>query len=270
MIYYSEIQSASVQNGVSIEVIEKDYHLEWYLSALWEHPIISSFLFYGGTAIKKLFLPKHRFSEDIDLISGKRFSIQELKAALFKIHEALQNHANLFFFWEDSEIKTLGTQTRFLIHYRGFSEVGGMKRFLLDFAQGIESLPEPVEKTLIASYRDLRDRSISIKTLPLEVICAEKLALITDRKRKEPRDVYDLWAVFRNMKKFDSKLFFSRYQWRLSYVPELSIIQSTLKDSVYESAWEHRLRYQVPALPKYDLVVMELVEFLRKIWPIRK
>ncbi len=167
-------------------------------------------------------------------------------------------------------MKEQGTQTRFLIHYRGFSQIGGIKRFLLDLAQGIEELPRPVSKPLLTEYRDLGNSVIKVKSLPIEVICAEKLALITDRKRKEPRDIYDLWSVFMQVKRFDGKLFLSRYKWRLGYFPNFKIVEKSLRDPDFKSAWEHRLKYQVPNLPNFEVVIVEFVGALKPIWDLKK
>ena len=35
MIAYSEIETESADQGVSSQMTEKDYHLDWYLAALW-------------------------------------------------------------------------------------------------------------------------------------------------------------------------------------------------------------------------------------------
>lgn len=260
MISYSEIEAESSKACVSPQAIEKDYHLDWYLAGLALKNLFSGFALYGGTAIKKVFIPNHRFSEDIDLISGGRLDPDAIRQILDRAHKFLEKEANLFYSYRAEEIQVVGTQTRFLIHYRGFSEIGGTKRFLLDFAQGIEELPAPVPKKLITTYRDLIGRKIEILTLPLEVLCAEKLALIVDRKRKEPRDTYDLWAVLTQVEKFDRRLFLSRFRKALSYSVDFSIIRSAFKDSDFQRAWEVRLKHQVPHLPDFNVVVLELID----------
>ena len=80
MITYSEIETESIRLGVSPETIEKDDHLDWYLTVLWAEPLFPHGIFYGGTAIKKLYAPHHRFSEDIDLISDKRLPPETISA----------------------------------------------------------------------------------------------------------------------------------------------------------------------------------------------
>ncbi len=266
MISYLEIESESSKVGVSPQTIEKDYHLDWYLAGLAKENFFSKFSFYGGTAIKKIYIPNHRFSEDIDLISSDKLSSEAIVEILGRAHKFLEKEANLFYSYRPDEIQIVGTQTRFLIHYRGFSEIGGIKRFLLDFAQGIEELPKPVHKNLITSYRDLTHTGVKISVWPLEIICAEKLALIVDRKRKEPRDIYDLWSILTQVKDFDQCTFLSRFKKTLSYAIDFSIIRSSFKDTDFENAWGVRLKHQVPNLPEFHVVVLALAEKLEKIW----
>lgn len=266
MISYQEIEAESARIGVSPQTIEKDYHLDWYLVALWSEKLFSQFAFYGGTAIKKIYLPNHRFSEDIDLISGAKLDPDALGQILDRNHKFLEKEANLFYSYRPDKTQIAGTQTRFVIHYHGFSEIGGIKRFLLDLAQGIEELPNPVSRKLITHYRDLAKRKVQIQALPIEVICADKLALIVDRKRKEPRDIYDLWSVLTQIKKFDRKLFLSRFRKVLSYSVDFSVIRSSFKDSDFQRSWEVRLRHQVPSLPDFDVTLPELIDRLETVF----
>jgi len=266
MISYQEIESESAKIGVSPQTIEKDYHLDWYLTALYSQELLQNFSFYGGTAIKKLYHAHHRFSEDIDLISGGHLTPDKIGEVLSQVHKFLEREANLFYSYRPEDVQIMGTQTRFVIHYRGFSEIGGIKRFLLDLAQGIEALPNPVSRKLITPYSDLAGRKVQIQALPIEVICADKLALIVDRKRKEPRDIYDLWSVLTQMKKFDRGLFLSRFRKALSYSVKFPIIRSSFKDSDFQRAWEVRLKHQVPHLPGFKVVIFELVDKLEVIF----
>ncbi len=266
MISYQEIESESARIGVSPQTLEKDYHLDWYLTALYSEKLIQKFSFHGGTAIKKLYLAHHRFSEDINLISGEQLSPETIGEVLSRVHKFLEREANLFYSYRPDEIQIAGTQTRFVIHYRGFSEIGGIKRFLLDLAQGIEELPNPVSRKLITTYRDLAGRKVQIQALPIEVISADKLALIVDRKRNEPRDIYDLWSVLTQVKKIDRGLFLSRFRKVLSHSVDFGIIRSSFKNSDFQRAWEVRLKHQVPHLSDFNVVIPELIDKLEVIF----
>ena len=48
--------------------VEKDYVLGWLLAGIYEHPeLVDSWVFKGGTCLKKCFFETYRFSEDLDL-----------------------------------------------------------------------------------------------------------------------------------------------------------------------------------------------------------
>ena len=53
--------------GLAVQVIEKDYTLGWLLAGIAAHPIIGqSWVFKGGTCLKKCYFETYRFSEDLD------------------------------------------------------------------------------------------------------------------------------------------------------------------------------------------------------------
>ncbi len=59
--------------GLAAQVIEKDYVLGWVLAGIFNHPVIgSSWVFKGGTCLKKCFFETYRFFEDLD------FTLSEL------------------------------------------------------------------------------------------------------------------------------------------------------------------------------------------------
>jgi predicted nucleotidyltransferase component of viral defense system len=48
-------------------VVEKDYVLGWLLAGIGEHPATrDTWVFKGGTCLKKCFFETYRFSEDLD------------------------------------------------------------------------------------------------------------------------------------------------------------------------------------------------------------
>ncbi|MBI4356763.1 MAG: nucleotidyl transferase AbiEii/AbiGii toxin family protein [Gammaproteobacteria bacterium] len=71
MIPLSEINKAAKHYGVPAETLEKDYMICWLLVCFARCKLKKDFVFYGGTAIKRIYFEDHRFSEDVDLISTK-------------------------------------------------------------------------------------------------------------------------------------------------------------------------------------------------------
>ena len=67
MIDRLEVVEFSREVGLAPETVEKDYVLGWLLSGIFNHPALrSTWLFKGGTCLKKCFFETYRFSEDLD------------------------------------------------------------------------------------------------------------------------------------------------------------------------------------------------------------
>ncbi len=67
MIDSRELLAAANKFGLRPDVIEKDYILGWLLSGIYNDPILSAtWLFKGGTCLKKCWFDTYRFSEDLD------------------------------------------------------------------------------------------------------------------------------------------------------------------------------------------------------------
>lgn len=67
MIDRKEIMDFSREFVLTANVIEKDYVLGWVLAGISNHPELSrSWVFKGGTCLKKCYFETYRFSEDLD------------------------------------------------------------------------------------------------------------------------------------------------------------------------------------------------------------
>ena len=67
MIRKQDILDRAAEWQLRPEIIEKDYVLGWLLAAIGGHPLASvSWIFKGGTCLKKCFFETYRFSEDLE------------------------------------------------------------------------------------------------------------------------------------------------------------------------------------------------------------
>lgn len=67
MIDRQEVMEFAREFGLAPQVIEKDYVLGWMLAGISADPEIgSSWVFKGGTCLKKCYFETYRFSEDLD------------------------------------------------------------------------------------------------------------------------------------------------------------------------------------------------------------
>src|SRR5450759_1404005 len=61
------LKSMAREQGVSLEVVQKDYALSYLLAGMAQTPGLGEkIVLKGGTALKKLYYPDYRFSEDLD------------------------------------------------------------------------------------------------------------------------------------------------------------------------------------------------------------
>lgn len=67
MIPRRELEQLRAEWSLDLPVIEKDYVLGWLLSGIAQHPLLSrSWVFKGGTCLRKCYYETFRFSEDLD------------------------------------------------------------------------------------------------------------------------------------------------------------------------------------------------------------
>jgi Nucleotidyl transferase AbiEii toxin, Type IV TA system len=67
MISRRELEQLRAEWTLDITVIEKDYLLGWLLAGIAAHPALSrTWVFKGGTCLRKCYYETFRFSEDLD------------------------------------------------------------------------------------------------------------------------------------------------------------------------------------------------------------
>ena len=66
MIHKNEIRELATITNLEAHVIEKDYLLGWILAGIHQHEIGKTWVFKGGTCLKKCYFDTYRFSEDLD------------------------------------------------------------------------------------------------------------------------------------------------------------------------------------------------------------
>ena len=70
MIDGREVLAIATTLGLLPNIVEKDYVLSWILAGIFQHPALTeTWLFKGGTCLKKCFFETYRFSEDFRLHS---------------------------------------------------------------------------------------------------------------------------------------------------------------------------------------------------------
>jgi predicted nucleotidyltransferase component of viral defense system len=69
----AEILRLADELGLEARVVEKDYVLGWVLTGISRDPLLAnSWVFKGGTCLKKCYFETYRFSEDLDSVKDSQ------------------------------------------------------------------------------------------------------------------------------------------------------------------------------------------------------
>ena len=146
MIPPAEISKLAHRLGSGDKTIEKDYVLTWVLLAMAESSLREWLVFKGGTAIKRMFVPDYRFSEDLDftLLEPGRTNT-ELQTAVEGLFPWLAREANLTLAIEKVEVHPSTGNPTIYLNYVGPLQAALTSRFLkVDFSRD-ENLAFPAE-----------------------------------------------------------------------------------------------------------------------------
>lgn len=266
MIPIFELNQKTQKYKVPPETIEKDYVISWILNCICNSDLKNNIVFYGGTAIKRIYFEEHRFSEDIDLKSPDFFNLEKLKN-LLNLDFAKKN-ANLSL--EIDTTKTYQEKDRIIlfITYSGYEEItGATKEIKVDLLMNSKIAGEIIKKPIIASYSDLTNvRSTSINVVSANTILANKISMLFDLSRNEPRDIFDIWFLLNRADKFDFNIkkikdFFHEH-WGFHLT--LNNLNSELDKESIKLKWKNRLSHQLSEVPNYNKVIKEIKMELEK------
>jgi Uncharacterized conserved protein len=185
----TELKRIAGKYRVPVGTVEKDYILSLVLLILSNLEVSSKMVFKGGTAIKKIYYPEARFSEDLDF-NYFDISVVDIKKAVDSIPSIdIFKSATFTRIKDENEVKDAYSCR---VNYTGPLDYENSVK--LDFSGKDRLLRKMVYKPIIDGYR-LQDtvRGKLIQTMNLEEILAEKCRALM--MRSMPRDLYDIWFL---------------------------------------------------------------------------
>ena len=275
MIARREILDIASTLGLLPQVVEKDYVLGWVLAGIYRQAAFAqSWIFKGGTCLKKCYFETYRFSEDLDFTltdpshTDHDFLVREFrdigewiyKSSGIEIPEELQE----FEFFENLR-GTVSCQGK--LSYRGpiAPRSGGLPRIKLDLTPDEFLVLPPTERMIFHDYSDTPEEGIAVRCYAYEEAFAEKIRALGDRAR--PRDLYDVINLYRNAEaKPQSTVLLDVLQQKCAHrdlpVPTLGELETRRGD--LEGSWQPMLGHQLQALPPFDSFWNVLPEFF--VW----
>lgn len=261
MIHRNDLADRADEWGLSEDVVEKDYVLGWLLWGIATDPMLSkSWVFKGGTCLKKCYFETYRFSEDLDftILPGGAFVAKELEPVLKGMLARVQEASGIQLQNPPPGLKTSANHpyTEGSIYYRGpRNPRTNPPRVKLDLSAGEPLLDPPVRRRISHPYSDGFPSDAPALCYSFPEVFAEKLRAMAERGR--PRDLYDIIHLHR----YDSiaksasavkELLVKKCTVKGIPYPGLDVLQNPSLLPELESEWKNMLGHQLPSLPPIE------------------
>ena len=253
-----EILAMAQQTSLTPHVVEKDYVLGWMLAGIYGHEdLADSWIFKGGTCLKKCFFETYRFSEDLDFTLRKpeHLDASFLQDTFSEIGEWIYDQTGIEF-PADRQAFDIYQNPRGQdscqgkISYRGpVSPTHALPRIKLDLTADERVVLPPVRAQIFHPYSDAPEDGIEVLAYDYVEAFAEKFRALAERTR--PRDLYDVVHLYRNTDARPEPQRFmqvlrAKCEFKGIDVPRLADLEPNRAD--LETGWIHMLGHQLPAL----------------------
>ena len=258
MIDKREILDAAARYSLNPHVVEKDYALGWMLAGIFAHPdLTDSWIFKGGTCLKKCFFETYRFSEDLDFTLTNPDHLNEdfLKRVFGEIGEWIQEQTGLEIPAGKQDFELFqnprgNPACQGKISYCGpVSSKPGLPRVKLDLTADERVVLPPVRTTIFHPYTDAPEEGIEVLAYDYVEAFAEKFRALIERTR--PRDLYDVVHLYRHSEMRPDPAHFrdvlrQKCAFKGIEVPLVAALDAH-RDEL-EAGWIHMLNHQLPSL----------------------
>lgn len=275
MIQKSEILAVTNEKFLRPDVVEKDYILGWMLAGISAHDDLrESWIFKGGTCLKKCYFDTYRFSEDLDFTLRDPNQINEafLTRVFAEITEWIYDRSGIEFPAAQQSFDLFKNPRGHLscqgkISYRGPISPRNLPRVKLDLTADECIVLPPVTMPVFHPYSDETEATFGIQAYAYEEAFGEKVRALAERTR--PRDLYDVVNLFRNNRARPASAVLrdviqKKCDFKEIPMPDLEAILSRRRE--LQSGWAHMLGHQLPILPDLDGYLNELPVFFEWLY----
>ncbi|MDP2365669.1 MAG: nucleotidyl transferase AbiEii/AbiGii toxin family protein, partial [Ignavibacteria bacterium] len=221
-------------------------------------------IFKGGTALRKIYFPDFRLSEDLDFtFKGDDFNKDEIKKRFEELIEWIGEEARITMNIQDEAMHQTGNYN-FYLGYSG--PLGGIrtnKSLKVDIANDEILCKDPIEKPVNNEYTDLNDE-FKVLSYTLDEIISEKMRSLMQRTM--PRDLYDIWYLL-EIENYEIEECLFDYKKKVEFKKlnpnELTNIVQNKKDR-FKRLWEDNLVNQIKDVPEFKDVWRRLSNHWKK------
>jgi predicted nucleotidyltransferase component of viral defense system len=277
VIEKQEISELARELSLDLHVVEKDYVLGWLLAGIAANPELSeSWVFKGGTCLKKCYFETYRFSEDLDFTVTDEAQLDE-EYLLQEFRQMAE------WIYEQSGIEIPEEQIRFRlsvfeggryaegrVYYVGpLIQKRNLARIKFDLTSKEKLVLPPQKRVVHHPYSDCPDEGIHVLSYCFEEVFAEKMRALAERER--PRDLYDVVHLYRHDEiRPDRGLVLKTLQDKCAFkgIPVPSIASLLREDAKIKLAaeWVDMLAHQLPVLPDLEQFWNEIPNVFRWLY----
>lgn len=246
--------------GLREDVVEKDYVLGWVLWGLGQDPLLHrTWVFKGGTCLKKCYIDTYRFSEDLDftLLEDGPIERNEVLEAISRVLDQVNQESGIDFtprppFYRD---RPSGRSAEMRVYYRGPRTAPGPASIKFDLMKDEIIARPPVLRPISHDYADALPEPGQVRCYSFEEVFAEKLRAMAERSR--PRDLYDIVNLFRRP---DFRphaglvldVLVQKCEYKGVPIPSAEAIRQSPMFEELKGEWANMLEHQLRALPEFE------------------
>lgn len=271
MITKAELLTAAKFQVLLPTTVQKDYVLSWLLRALAEHPVLSRWVFKGGTCLKKCFFETYRFSEDLDFTipANQPITVAFLNTHLDETAGWIESRCGLTFprkDWKIEEYRNPQGNNSYQVKIPYAGPIGqpskSLQRVKFDLTQDELIVDTPQTRALHHGYTDAIQPPPQVLCYTIDEILAEKTRALVQRNGRS-RDIYDVVNISRNFR--DSinpdrarNIAVEKFRFKGLQSPTVSQVMDAIDEGVLKANWIQELAHQINVLAPVESFLADL------------
>lgn len=255
MITLGRITQQADRDGVTADVVERDYVLTQVLVSLSGHDDTAVFQFKGGTSLRLCYFDDYRYSADIDLNVHPDVSPERAQAVLREVLEATRERVGLPYL-------ELIDEPSARIEFIGPKRTKRPRTVKLDITNDELVIDDTTTRKLLTRYED-QPEVPPIRVYSLSESAAEKLRCVM--QRLQCRDLYDIWFLLERggVDAEEIKPSFEAKAAHRGLEPDSFARRFDQRLEQYVRRWTDELTPYMDHPPQVDRVVREVTRRLR-------
>ena len=248
-----DLRRLSSRSGFDLATLEKDYAITWLLYGIYsqDSKLRDLLIFKGGTAIRKVYFPEWRLSEDLDFTLLQEVDPLRFRGNLDEALLSLNERSNLTYSIDSFAASTHAV----LLDVQFTGPLRFKNRISLDVSLKERLVQEPEWRKVRSGY-DIPEFEVLVYSL--DEIIVEKIRSIIQRGKA--RDYYDTWRLMKektfNMRKIRELLIQKCEITEVEFKPQLIFDETRIREA--EKFWNIALKRLTRDLPDFYWVVGEL------------